>query len=58
MRTRYLQTALNGTSQPNERHKCKTPCTGKHGNYGAARKLFGFFKPENAKPYVVKRIKV
>lgn len=56
-RTRYLQSALTG-SQPKERHKCKAPCTGKYGNYGAARKLFGFWKPENAKPCIVLRIKL
>lgn len=53
MRTRYLQSALTG-SQPKERHKCKVPCTGKHGNYGAARRLFGFWNPELAKAHVVR----
>ena len=57
-RIRYPQTALNGTSQPNERHKCKVPCTGKYGNYGAKRKLFGFWKSENVRPYIVRRIKL
>lgn len=56
-RTRYFQTQLTG-AQPKERHKCKVPCTGRFGNYGSRRSLFGFWSPENAKPHVVRRIKL
>lgn len=55
--TKYTQDALNGKS-PVRQHGCKVPTTGKYGNHYAARKLFGFFNREHAKPHVVRRIKL